>query len=87
MERLEIERGIRIGTEKRIVSVIGKRIVSVIVERIASVIEKQIVSLMEVSGIGVKLGPSLDVRAARAIPDHPKQKMKKSLKVFWSACS
>ena len=87
LERLEIERGIRIGIGKRVVSVIGKRIVSVIVEQIVSVIEKRIVSVREISEIGVKLEPSLDVRAARAIPDHPKQKMKKSLKVFWSSCS
>jgi hypothetical protein len=87
LEKLEIEGEIRIGIGKRIVSVIEKRIVSAMVEQIVSVIEKQTVSLREISEIGVKLEPSLDVRAARAIPDHPNQKMKKSLKVFWSACA
>ncbi len=71
LEALEIEKGIQIEIEKQIWIEIE--------EKIRSEIEKRILRGREISGSEAKLGQSLDSRAERAVPNHPRSKMKKSL--------
>jgi Fe2+ transport system protein FeoA len=71
LKELGIERGIQIEIEKQIWIEIE--------EKIRSEIEKRILRGREISGSEAKLGQSLDSRAERAVPNHPRSKMKKSL--------
>lgn len=71
LETLEIEKGIQIEIEKQIWIEIE--------EKIRSEIEKRILRVREISGSEAKLGQSLDSGAERAVPNHPRSKMKKSL--------
>jgi hypothetical protein len=69
---------------KQVQSWIGKRIWNEIEKPSRNEIEKRI-GVEEISESGAKLEPSLGVKAERAIPNHPRPKMMKSLKALWSA--
>ena len=83
LDELGIEREIRIEIVKQVRSGIGKRIWNEIEKPSWNEIEKRI-GVWEISESEAKLEPSLGVKAERAIPNHPRPKMKKSLKALWS---
>jgi hypothetical protein len=90
LEELGIDKEIRIEIEKQVRSEILKLIQNEIekqgwneIEKQSwNEIEKQILSVRVISESEAKLEPSLGAEAERAIPNHPRPKMKKSLKAL-----
>jgi hypothetical protein len=82
LEELGIEKEIRIEIEKQVRSEILKQIQNEIEKQSWNEIEKRILSVRVISESEAKLEPSLGAEAERAIPNHLRPKMKKSLKAL-----
>jgi hypothetical protein len=82
LEELEIEKEIRIEIEKQVRSEVLKQILNEIGKQSWNEIGKRILSVGVISESEAKLEPSLGAEAEQAIPNHPSQKMKKSLKAL-----
>ena len=82
---IEIEKQVRSEILKLIQNEIEKQDWNEIEKQSLNEIEKQILSARVISESESMLEPSLGAEAERAIPNHPRPKMKKSLKALWSA--